>query len=79
MRLINSLPHLVGVLAERDSGQVATRQMIALGCGLAARAFLQPSQLLEATVELIHLPTHLHGLNHQFAGQIEVVALVWTV
>ena len=44
--------------------------MGALGCGLAALALLRPGQLLEAAVKFLHLPTHLYGLNHHFAGQM---------
>ena len=70
MRLVNDLSHPVGVLTRRHSGQVTTPPVIALGRGLTALALLRLGQLLEAAVKLLHLPAHLHGLNHYFAGQM---------
>ena len=70
MYLVNSLPHPAGVLMQRNPGQVTTYQMVALGCGLAVLALLRSGQLLKAAVKLLHLPTHLHGLNHHFVGQM---------
>ena len=34
------------------------------------RILLRPGQVLEAAVKFLHLPTHLHDLNHHFAGQM---------
>lgn len=70
MDLINRLLHLAGMLAERHPSQVATSSVVALRRGLAALVVFRPGQSLQAPVQFLHLPAHLHGLNHHFSGQM---------
>lgn len=63
--LLEGLSRVAGKLAQRHPGQLTAGQVVALGLGPAALAFLGPGELLEVAVKLFHLPARAgRGLDH---------------